>query len=284
MAFDIWHQIALPTPLPDRINIARRPYLRPLLRNRGRSDRMLVALLSREQSRFFVSHLGMVEEIYRVRGQRIRGMLTDRAPRDHRDALANQIMKDEAKALASIAEMIGREFETSYLLICAPPDMGTAFRDHLSKAILARLASFEASVHASATEIGAATAAAEQQLRAREEDELVMRLREADPAAVSTGTQETLDCLHEGRVLTLVVDDSYATPGSHCRQCQRLFEAKQLSICPICRSTGVETIDDLVEAALQQALDRKAEIAFIRDPAGRSAFARIGPLRAILRY
>ncbi|MGY8706093.1 hypothetical protein RAD16_10170 [Bradyrhizobium sp. 18BD] len=121
-------------------------------------------------------------------------------------------------------------------------------------------------------------------MRIVRQEQLLRRLREADPAAVSTGTQETLDCLHEGRVLTLVADDSYATPGSHCRQCQRLFEAKQLTTCPICRSTDLETIDDLVESALQQALDRKGEIAFIRDPARRSAFAGMGPLRALLRY
>src|SRR4051812_15138689 len=100
---------------------------------------MLVALLSREQSRFFVSHLGTVEEIYRVRGQRIRGMLTDRVPRDRRNALANQLMKDEAKALASMTEVIGRELETSHLLLCAPPHMNAAFRAHLSKEPLSRL-------------------------------------------------------------------------------------------------------------------------------------------------
>jgi hypothetical protein len=41
---------------------------------------MLIALLSRRQSRFFATHLRNIEEIYRVKGQRICGMLTDRAP------------------------------------------------------------------------------------------------------------------------------------------------------------------------------------------------------------
>ena len=280
----IWRQIALPIPLPDQIHIAHRPCLRPLLRSWGRSDRVLVAVLSREQSRFLVSHLGTVEEIYRVKGQRIRGMLTDRVPRDRRDALANQVMKDEAKALASVAETIGREFETSHILLSAPPEMGAAFRDHLSKPSLQRLVRFEASVHASAAEIGHVAAALQQQLRTREEQDLLERLREADPTAVSSGTQETLDCLREGRVLTLIADDSYAAPGSHCGQCHGLFEAAPLPSCPVCGSTDLEVVEDLVEAALQQALDCKAEIAFIRDPTSRTAFAPMGPLRALLRY
>ncbi|MBR0707986.1 hypothetical protein [Bradyrhizobium liaoningense] len=278
----IWHQIALPIPLPDRIHVASRPYLRPLLRSWGRSDRMLLALLSREQSRFLISHLGSVEEIYRVGGQRIRGMLTDRIPRDRRDALANKLLKAEAKALASIAEMIGREFETSHLLLCAPPDMSAAFRDHLSKLSLTRLLPFETSIHASPAEVGAAAAPMQEQIRARAERELVDRLSEAAPAAVSAGTQETLDCLCEGRVLILIADDSYVARGSHCRHCQGLFEATQLSSCPICGGAELETVDDLVEAALQQALERNAQITFVRDPAARSAIA--APLRALLRY
>jgi hypothetical protein len=280
----IWRQIALPIPLPDSIQIGPRPHLRPLLRTWGRSDRMLLALLSREQSRFFVSHLGTIEEIYRVKGQRIRGMLTDRVPRDRRDALATQLMKDEAKALASMAEIIGREFETAHILLCAPPDMSTAFRDHLSKDSLSRLATFETSVHASPAEIGAAAAAIQDQLKVREERELIDRLREANPVAVSTGTQETLDCLSEGRVLTLVVDDSYTAAGAQCRHCGSLFEDARLSKCPVCGEADLETVDDLVEAALQQALERRAQVVFVRDPACRSALAEKAPLQALLRY
>lgn len=280
----IWRQIALPIPLPDSIKIGPRPHLRPLLRTWGRSDRALLALLSREQSRFFVSHLGTIEEIYRVKGQRIRGMLTDRVPRDRRDALAIQLMKDEAKALASMAEIIGREFETCHILLCAPPDMSAAFRDHLSEDSLSRLATFEVSVHASSAEIGAAAAAIQDQLKAREECELIDRLREASPVAVSTGVQETLDCLREGRVLTLVADDSYAAGARHCRQCGSLFEATQLSKCPVCGETDLEQVDDLVEVALQQAIERGAQIALVRDAACRSALAERAPLQALLRY
>lgn len=280
----IWRQVALPIPLPDSIQIGPRPYLRPLLRTWGRSDRVLLALLSREQSRFFVSHLGTIKEIYRVKGQRIRGMLTDRVPRDRRDVLATRLMKDETKALASMTEIIGREFETSHILLCAPPDMSAAFREHLSKDSLSRLGTFETSIHASSAEIGAAVEVIQDQLKAREERELIDRLREANPVAVSTGTQETLDCLSEGRVLTLVVDDSYTAAGAQCRHCGSLFEDPGLSKCPVCGHANLEAVDDLVEAALQQALERRAQVAFVRDPACRSALAEKAPLQALLRY
>jgi peptide chain release factor subunit 1 len=280
----IWRQIALPIPLPDQVRFASRPYLRPLLRGWGRHDRMLIALLSRQQSRFFTTHLGNIEEIYRVKGQRIRGMLTDRVPRDRRDAVATQVLKDEAKALASMAEMISHEFETSHILLSAPPDMSAAFCDHLSRASLDRVAPFEVSIHASPAEIAAAAAPVQQQVRKRAERQVVDRLCEAAPGAVSTGTQETLDCLRDGRVLSLVADDSYAARGMHCRQCRGLFEPPQIAACPRCGSAELEPVDDLVEAALQQALDQKAAVTFIRDPDCRKAFTAMTPLRAWLRY
>ena len=183
-----------------------------------------------------------------------------------------------------MAEIIGREFETSHILLCAPPDMSAAFRDHLSKDSLSRHAAFETSVHASPAEIGAAAAAIQDQLKVCEEHELIDRLREANSVAVSTGTQETLDCLSEGRVLTLVVDDSYAAAGTQCRHCGSLFEDAQLSKCPVCGEADLKVVDDLVEAALQQALERRAQIAFVREPTCRSALSEKAPLQALLRY
>jgi peptide subunit release factor 1 (eRF1) len=101
---------------------------------------------------------------------------------------------------------------------------------------------------------------------------------------VSTGTQETLDCLRDRRVLSLVADDSYAARGMHCRQCLGLFEPPQIAACPRCGSAELEPLDDLVEAALQQALDQKAAVTFIRDPDCRKAFTAMAPLCAWLRY
>ncbi|MGL3107124.1 hypothetical protein [Bradyrhizobium sp. BR 1432] len=81
----IWHQIALRSGY--RIHIARRPYLRPLLRNQGRSDRMRLPC-SRASEPVLCQPSRYGRKGLPVKGQRIRGMLTDRVPRDRRDALA----------------------------------------------------------------------------------------------------------------------------------------------------------------------------------------------------
>ena len=100
---------------------------------------------------------------------------------------------------------------------------------------------------------------------------------------VSVGTQETLDCLREAQVLNLVADDNYAATGSYCRPCQGLFATTQISACSSCGSAELEQIPDLVDAALQQALDQRAGIELIHDSEHQTELTE-APLRALLRY
>ena len=51
--------------------LGRRPYVRPLVRTRDEHDRFVLALLSQEHSRFFISQIGQVEEVFQVNGQRV---------------------------------------------------------------------------------------------------------------------------------------------------------------------------------------------------------------------
>src|SRR5207253_8385154 len=73
----LWRQIAVSVPLPDGVYVRSSPYLRPLVRTRDEHDRFVLALLSRERSRYFVSQIGEVDEVYRVKGQALRKILTD---------------------------------------------------------------------------------------------------------------------------------------------------------------------------------------------------------------
>ncbi len=56
----LWRQIAAPLPLPDSAHAAAQPYIRPLVRMRDEHDRFVIALLSEEISRYFVSQVGHV--------------------------------------------------------------------------------------------------------------------------------------------------------------------------------------------------------------------------------
>ena len=77
----LWRQIAVSVPLPDNVHVLRRPYLRPLVRTRDEHDRFVLGVLSEEMSRFFISQIGQVEEVFLVRGQGVRKVLRDHGPK-----------------------------------------------------------------------------------------------------------------------------------------------------------------------------------------------------------
>ena len=63
----LWRQIAVSVPLPDGVWLSPRPYLRPLVRTQDEHDRFILVLLSEELSRFFISQVGQLEEVFAIR-------------------------------------------------------------------------------------------------------------------------------------------------------------------------------------------------------------------------
>lgn len=166
----LWRQIAVSVPLPDDVYVSSSPYLRPLVRTRDEHDRFALALLSQERSRFFVSQIGQVDEVFRVKGQRLRKMLTDRVPRDRNDVLVIEAMKNEARVLAHVAELVLTQFEGRYLLIAGAPELRAAVTQHLPIAVQQRLGGeFSADIHAPPAEVAKAAAPAQRAIEEREE-------------------------------------------------------------------------------------------------------------------
>lgn len=279
----LWRQIALSVPLPDRIHFGPRLYLRPLVRTRDEHDRFVLALLSRERSRFFASQIGQAEEVYRVKGPRLRGMLTDRVPRDRRDVLATQVMKDEARLLARVAELVFAQFEARYLLVSAPPELRTAFAEALPKAIQAQLGPpFEIDAEADLSAVAAAAGPVQRMIEAREEVATLRRMIDAGPGQAAWGVQAVLDLLCEGRVMTLAVEDADLGGGASCGGCGALFAAAP-GRCPACGGES-EAVDDIVEAALERALAQGARIELVRSDEARRLMAARAPMAALLRW
>jgi len=279
----LWRQIAVPVPLADSLRVGSRPYVRPLVRTRDEHERSVLALLSRERSRFLVSQIGQVEEVYRVKGQRVRGMFTDYVAPDRRDVIAVELMKKEARAMARIAELVCRQFEARHLLVSAPSELYAAFLESLPKVLREQVDTFEVDVHATAAEIARAAEPAQRAVEAREEEVTVRALIESGPAGAAWGVQETLDCLREGRVRKLVVDDAHRETGERCDDCGALFLG-EVGTCAVCGSRALTKVDDLAETALEQALVQNAGIEIVRSEQARPLLAERGSVGALLRY
>jgi hypothetical protein len=280
----LWRQIAVPLPLPDGAHLGPRPYIRPLARTRDEHDRFVLALLSQEHNRFFISQIGQVEEVFQVKSGSLRKMLTDRVPRDRNDVIVVEAMKNEARIVAHAVVLVLGQFEGRYLLLSGAPELQAAVVEHLPKAVQQRIgAEFTVEVHARPAAVAAAAEPAQRAIEAREESATVQLLLDAGPMGSAWGEQPTLDALREGRVMTLVADDGYSKPGARCRNCGGLWAALPQT-CPACGSNAVEEVQDVVELAIEQALEEKGNLELVRSDAARQALTRIGPLAAVLRW
>lgn len=78
-----------------------------------------------------------------------------------------------------------------------------------------------------------------------------------------------------------------AEPGASCRwrlNCGALL-AEALSRCPVCESEAVTAVEDVVELAIEQALEEKSALEIVRSTAARQLMtAKIAPMAAVLRW
>lgn len=279
----LWQQIALPVPLPDRAHIARRPYLRPLVRTRDEHDSFVLAILFQRASRFFISQIGQAEDVFQVKGDDLRHMLTDRVPRDRLDVLITDAMHVEAQVLAHVLELVQQHFEGRHILLSGGPEVQAAVKEHLHKDVLQRIGGqFSVDHRARVAEVAAAAEPTQRNIEAREEVATVQRLLDAGPNGSAWGVQPVLDAIWYKRVMILAVEDGFAQPGGRCRACAALLASVEPN-CRICGSNSVEPADDVVELAIEAALEERAALEIVRSDPARQLPARIGPMAALFR-
>jgi hypothetical protein len=163
-----------------------------------------------------------------------------------------------ARVLAETARLVMAQFEGRHLLTSAHPGMRTAFIHDLPKELQQRVgADFAVDLHAGAAEVAAAAEPAQRAIEAREEVATLERIAKAGPTGASWGVRRTLDALWERRVMTLAVDDTLCKPGSRCRECSQLWEGVP-GTCSTCGSDAIEAVEDVVELAIEHALEQRA--------------------------
>jgi hypothetical protein len=83
--------------------------------------------------------------------------------------------------------------------------------------------------------------------------------------------------------MSLAVDDTFCKPGSCCRNCGALRMGK-VPKCPVCGNDAIEAVVDVVEMAIEQALEQKSALGIVRSSAARRLMTSIGPMAALLRW
>lgn len=282
---DLWQQTVVSVPLPDAVYLRPRPYIRPLVRTRDEHDRFVLAVVSEEHSRFFISQIGQVEEVLQITAPSPRKVARGHhGPRDDKEGSILDSVKHEAQILAHAADLVLSWCEGRYLLLSGATLLRTEVMRELSSGAQQRVGDpFTVEVHARPAEVAAAAEPAQRIIEEREEGTTVQRLIDAGPNASAWDVQPTLSALREGRVRTLVVEDKFAKPGARCRNCLALWSDMRPH-CSVCGSDDLEPVDDVVEVAIEQALEEKAALEMVCSERGRQLLTSIGPMAALLRW
>jgi peptide subunit release factor 1 (eRF1) len=266
----------------NQLVINQHPQVRQLEAVIERSERFAVLLADRQRARLFVFQLGQLvdwsERFDRLpRHEDDGGDMVKDQIRDHVDSA----MRRHLLRTADAAFELFHESGFDQLMVGAPADivgpLERTLHPYLRERIAARLT---VPVSAREDEVREAAVAAEEEvLRGREAAD-VERLRSAagmgDGAVV--GLDGVLTALVERRVDTLLVSDGFESPGWRCSSCG--FLAVKGPACPLC-SKRMEQADDVVEEAVQEALNQSCHLEVCRDNADLDVLGRIG---ALLRF
>ncbi len=272
----------------DRVWEGPRPYVRPLAALWDAYGGYGVVLVDKQGARFFLFHLGMLEEQEGVLGETVRHTKRgggSQAPgrRGGTAGLTNYAEEVAERNIREAAEAAVNFFtarKVRRLLIGGSEENVALFRQFLPKAWQSLVVgTFAMDMRASHAEVLEKALALGEQAERRREEALAKQIRTlaAKGGQGVIGLDETLGAVHEGRVHILLVEEGYHESGFRCTGCGFLT-TQQRDACPFC-SEPMEAIPDAIELAVRQVLEHGGEVEIV--PLNLEEMGHIG---ALLRY
>jgi peptide subunit release factor 1 (eRF1) len=261
-----------------------RPHVRPLVRTVDEHDRFLLAMVSQSLTRLFLSRIGQLREVLQVAHPAAQRAAKPHGAYDPTNQAVQEMVGHAARLHAHIVSLAATELKAPHLLLSVEPKKHATVMRHLPKEVTQRIGGeFSVELHSSPAEVAAAAEPAQRAVEAREETATVQRVVDAGPRGAAWGERAALDALRDGRVMTLVVDDTLARPGALCRDCTTLWPAPIPERCGFCGSTALETFPDIVELALERALLERFGLELVRSEEARRLLAQPGSIAALFR-
>ena len=279
---DLWKVFPLNVPVEDRVVAARRPFVTPLQDILDEYARYGVIFVDRGGARFFLFHLGQLQEVDGTLGDELKrhkqgGWAAQRLQR-RVDGVATQNLKDAAEA----ARLFCEGNKCTRIILAGTDDNLSAFRGMLPRGLAdAVVGEMSMDMAAGEVEIREKTMIIIRDYLQTEETALVEQLITAaakDSAGV-IGLVDTLSALQEDRVHILVVSEGHEAAGFRCTHCGYLG-AQELDTCPYCNSE-VRPHAHVIDAAIRTAIEKGVAVKIVAD---NDQLDRAGKVGAILRY
>lgn len=277
-------------PIRDRVRVSDRPHVKPLADLLDAYGGYGIALVDKQDARLFYFHLGELREAETLYGETVRRTKRGGGSQypGRRGGTAGQtdyvteVAERNIKEAAEHAARFFAENNVRRILIGGTEENVTHFRSHLPKAWQSLVVGTfpinknanPAEIVEKAVEIGLQ---AERQRQVKIVDSVVTNAAKGRGAVIDL--EDTLNAVHDGRVLTLVIREGYRAPGFQCSGCGYLTSEKFPS-CPFCGSK-FNHIQDAVELAVRRVMRDGGEVEVLRDDDGFKNFVNIG---ALLRY
>lgn len=275
----LFEVVKLPRGVGTRVAVDRSPLIGPLA-SIARAERWCVVLVSRRDGRIFRGSpdgLGAREALRdEVRGQHDQGGWSQARYQRH-------VEKEKDDHLRRAAEVLLRHFEREpfeRLVVGGPVEVAADFEGKLHPSVAERLSG--------RIDVDVETAGADEVLEKaspvldRLEDERERRALErlGEPSRGAEGLLNVLDALNLRRVETLLTADGYAAGGTLCPQCGWLGPEGPRH----CPADGADLLprDDVLEPAIELALQQSAEVLPLRHRAGE--LHKRGGIGALLRF
>jgi hypothetical protein len=282
-AHDLFEVFALPANVHDRVVVNHTPAVGQLEAILSHHEPIGVLLADRQRVRMFVFALGELAE---------RSELLDELPRDYdavgerdrgtTDAHVDALVRSHLRHAADVAWRVYADHPFVHFAVGAPDalvgELESLLHPYLRERLCGRVG---VTVGASMPDIRQAAEELEQEAERRREMELVERLR---AAAASNGGRgvvglgPTLAAVSERRAEVLLVSDGYEEEGWRCPDTGALA-----AVGPTSPLTGarMERVDDVVEDAIDLALETGCRVVTCTGNADLDVLGRIG---ALLRY
>ena len=281
---------ALAVPLRSRVRVNNRPHVKPLADLLDSYGGYGVVLVDKQEARLFYFHLGELIEQEGVTGESVRHTKRGggsqaqgrRGGTAGQTSYVEEVTERNIKEVVEIAAQFFTENNVRRILLGGTEDNLALFRAHLPKSWQSLVVgTFPVSMNAGHSEILERAMQVGKEAEKRRMEKLVDAV--VTGAAKGRGgvvrLDETLSAVHEGRVLTLLIQEGLRAPGYRCLSCAYVT-AQQLDTCPACGSE-FEQIPDVVEMAVRKVMQSGGDVQVLHDDLALSEYEHIG---ALLRY
>jgi peptide chain release factor subunit 1 len=281
--------IQLGLSVPDEVYVGERPMLRPLVRLLDTFNGWGVVLVDKQGARLFSFDLGELGELGDVDGDEVKqtkrgggNAMHGRMGGSGTSAKVENIIDRNIKEVIESATDFFSQNHIRRIMIGGTDDNIARFKEELPKSWQSLVVGeFPMSMTASHTEVleeaTEKALAAQEQLNSRLVDQAITL--SAKGSSGVTGLIDTLNAIHEGRVKTLLVSQEFEKEGYRCEGCGYLT-TQELEKCPFCGGS-FEMIEAAVERAIQETLQKNAEVKIVED---NEKLDNAGHIVAILRY